>query len=122
MMSPRFVRKFALDMVYVPYGRNVISERRSASAHKIKLDVDHVCGAPDRSVKQFCQRHVPANKNRCDNSERKMEEVYGRKTRGAKDEARKGVTPRGERRGIVGRLLTSMHLLTCSNGLRFFLH
>lgn len=34
--------------------------------------------------------------------------------------ARKGVTPRDERRGIVGRLLTSMHLLTCSNGLRYF--
>ena len=34
--------------------------------------------------------------------------------------ARKGVTPRDERCGIVGRLLTSMHLLTCSNGLRYF--
>lgn len=38
-----------------------------------------------------------------------------RKTRGGER-----VTPRDERRGIVGRLLTSMHLLTCSNGLRYF--
>lgn len=88
-------------MVHVPYGRNIINERRSASAHKIKLDVDHVCSVPDRSVKQFCQRHVPANKNRCDNSERKMEEVYERKTREVKDSEKgshaKRRTPRDSR-------------------------
>lgn len=74
----------------------------------------HVCSVPCRSVKQFCQRHVSANKNRHDNSERKMEELERGRI------ARKGVTPRNERCGIVDRLLTSIHLLTCSNGLRYF--
>lgn len=58
------------------------------------------------------------NKNRRDRSERKTEGGEGRRGR-EKDERRRDAKER-EHRETVGRLLTSMHLLTCSNGHRYF--
>lgn len=53
------------------------------------------------------------NKNRRVNSKRKMEELE-------REKEKEGQIARDKRREAVDRLLTSMHLLTCSNGLRYF--